>query len=199
VDDSRDADGSRRVTGAAALGILSGKGPAPSVPPPPRGQAVRYFGQGDVLRNATLEFGEGIKVQIDSRFEQCSIALGRGAELTVGKAGVLAHCRIEGSGNITLHGRFFERESPGIIGPSQLVVTSEGELVGQVEQAPHLTRFGFEPGCRLRMKILKSRIEPDSIPVSIVPGPASLPKIPDSGGGPRDTPVSEPGTNKEQA
>jgi uncharacterized protein YjbI with pentapeptide repeats len=162
VDDSRDGDGSRRVSGAAALSILAGKAPAPSVPPPPRGQAVRYFGQGDVLRNATLEFGEGIKVQIDSRFEQCSIALGRGAELTVGKSGVLAHCRIEGAGNITLHGRFFERESPGIIGPSQLLVTSEGELVGQVEQAPERTRFGFEPGCRLRMKILSARAEADA-------------------------------------
>ena len=78
---------------------------------------MRYFGQGDVLRNATLEFGEGIKVQIESRFEQCSIALGRGAELTVGKSGVLAQCRIEGAGDITLHGRFYERESPGIVGP----------------------------------------------------------------------------------
>ena len=67
---------------------------------------MRYFGQGDVLRNATLEFAEGIRVHIESRFEQCSIALGRGAELTVGKQGVLAHCRIEGAGNITLHGKW---------------------------------------------------------------------------------------------
>jgi hypothetical protein len=123
---------------------------------------VRYFGQGDVLRNATLEFGAGIKVQIDSRFEQCSIALGRGADLTIGKAGVLANCRIEGAGNITLHGRFFERESPGIIGPSQLVVTSEGQLIGEVEQAPELTKFAFEPGSRLRMKILRARSELES-------------------------------------
>jgi hypothetical protein len=159
VDDSRDGDSSRRVTGAAAIGLFSGKAPAPSVPPPPRGQAVRYFGQGDVLRNATLEFGEGVKVQIDSRFEQCSIALGRGADLTIGKTGVLANCRIEGAGNITLHGRFFERESPGIIGPSVLLVTSEGQLVGQVEQAPELTKFAFEPGCRLRVKILRARSE----------------------------------------
>ena len=125
---------------------------------------MRYFGQGDVLRNATLEFGEGIKVQIESRFEQCSIALGRGAELTVGKSGVLAACRIEGAGNITLHGRFYERESPGIVGPGQLVVTAEGQLVGTVEQAPELTRFAFEPGCKLRMKILRARSEPDVRP-----------------------------------
>jgi len=42
-----------------------------------------------------------------------------------------------------------------------LLVTSEGQLVGQVEQAPELTRFGFEPGCRLRMKILRARSETD--------------------------------------
>ncbi len=146
VDDSRDGDGSRRVSGAAALAIFSGKAPAPSVPPPPRGQAVRYFGQGDVLRNATLEFGEGIRVQIDSRFEQCSIALGRGAELTIGKTGVLAHCRIEGSGNITLHGRFFERESPGIIGPSQLVVTAEGAARGPGGAGPGADQVRLRAG-----------------------------------------------------
>ena len=66
----------------------------------------------------------------------------------------------EGAGDITLHGRFYERESPGIVGPSKLVVTAEGQLVGQVEQAPELTKFAFEPGCRLRMKILRARTEP---------------------------------------
>ena len=121
---------------------------------------MRYFGQGDVLRNATLEFGAGIKVHIESRFEQCSIALGQGAELTVGKSGVLSQCRIEGAGNITIHGRFQERESPGIVGPSELVVTSEGTLVGVVEQAPEMTRFGFEPGSKLRVKILRARPAP---------------------------------------
>ena len=120
-------------------------------------QATRYFGQGDVLRNATLEFGAGIKVHIESRFEHCSIALGQGAELTVGKAGVLSQCRIEGAGKITVHGRFQERESPGIVGPAELTVTSEGTLVGVVEQAPELTRFAFEPGSKLRMKILRAR------------------------------------------
>src|SRR5262249_21441428 len=144
----------------AARAAISGKA-APAAAPPAQG--VRYFGQGDVLRNATLEFGEGVKVQIESRFEQCSIALGRGADLTIGKSGVLAHCRIEGAGNITLHGRFYERESPGIVGPGQLVVTSEGQLVGAVEQAPELTRFSFEPGCKLRMKILRARSEPDVV------------------------------------
>ena len=44
------------------------------------------------------------------------------------------------------------------------MVTSEGQLVGAVEQAPELTRFAFEPGCRLRMKILRARSEPDGRP-----------------------------------
>jgi hypothetical protein len=39
------------------------------------------------------------------------------------------------------------------------VVTTEGQLVGQVEQAPELTKFAFEPGCRLRMKILRASYE----------------------------------------
>src|SRR5262249_52754164 len=107
VDDSREGDGSKRVSGGDVLALLTGPAPAAPPPPPVRGDAVRYFGQGDVLRNATLEFGEGIKVQIESRFEHCSIGLGRGAELTVGKSGVLAQCHIEGAGNIVLHGRFF--------------------------------------------------------------------------------------------
>jgi hypothetical protein len=31
-----------------------------------------------------------------------------------------------------------------------------------VEQAPELTKFAFEPGCRLRLKILRARGEPDA-------------------------------------
>ena len=40
---------------------------------------------------------------------------------------------------------------------NQLVVTSGGSLVGAVEQAPDLTRFAFEPGCILRMKIQNAK------------------------------------------
>ena len=112
-----------------------------------------------MLRNATLEFGEGAFVEIESLFEQCSIALGKGTELVVGQAGVLSDCQIKGAGNITINGHFFERASPGIVGPSQLVVSSSGALVGAVEQSPDSTRFAFESGCRLRMKILKPGTE----------------------------------------
>ena len=119
--------------------------------------ATRYFGKGDVLRDATLEFGDGSVIQVDSRFENCSIALGEGAELTIGEPGVLKNCAIIGRGSIVVHGRFFERSSPGIVGPKSLVVSTGGAVVGSVEQTAEPTAFAFEPGCRLRVKILKPR------------------------------------------
>src|SRR5204863_9148553 len=115
----------------------------------------RYFGRGDVLRNATLEFGAGAHVEIDSVFEGCSIKLGTGTVLVVGEAGVLADCQISGDGEITVHGHFFERESPGIVGVRALVVTSRGALVASLQQPATPTRFAFERGCRLRLKVIK--------------------------------------------
>jgi uncharacterized protein YjbI with pentapeptide repeats len=119
--------------------------------------ATRYFGKGDVLRDATLEFGDGSVIHVDSRFENCSIALGEGAELTIGEPGVLKNCAIVGRGSIVVHGRFFERSSPGIVGPKSLVVSTGGAVVGSIEQTIEPTAFAFEPGCRLRVKILKPR------------------------------------------
>jgi hypothetical protein len=118
---------------------------------------VRYFGQGDVLRDASLEFGDGSRIQIDSRFEKCNITLGDDTDLIIGEAGVLKQCHIQGGGRVTIHGAFFERDSPGIVGPRHLVVSARGALVGTVEQAPDSTRFGFERGCKLRMRIVRSR------------------------------------------
>ena len=51
---------------------------------------------------------------------------GDGTELVVGKDGVLSGCQITGAGNITINGKFFERESPGIVGAHQLVVSDGG-------------------------------------------------------------------------
>jgi hypothetical protein len=116
----------------------------------------RYFGRGDVLRNASLEFDSGALVEIESLFEQCTISLGKGTELIVGQGGVLSDCQIKG-GNITINGHFFERQSPGIVGADQVVVSAGGALVGAVEQPAHSTRFGFEPGCKLRVKILQPK------------------------------------------
>ncbi|MGC4092590.1 MAG: pentapeptide repeat-containing protein [Polyangiaceae bacterium] len=152
LDASPSGDGTRQVRGEDLDALLSGKMAAPS-------HAARYFGKGDILRDASLEFGDGSSIEIESRFENCSITLGRGTDLVIGEAGVLSKCRIQGGGNITVLGQFFERESPGIIGPKRLVVTNSGAVVGSVEQAAGSTEFAFQPGCRLRMKILKSRTE----------------------------------------
>ena len=116
----------------------------------------RYFGLGDVLKNATLDFEAGARVQIGSLFEKCIINLGAGTELVVGEAGVLADCTISGAGSITVHGQFFERQSPGIVGPRELVVTKTGAVAASVVQNEALTRFAFERESRLRLKILKS-------------------------------------------
>ena len=85
-------------------------------------------------------------VEIESLFEQCTISLGKGTELIVGKGGVLSDCQIKGGGNITINGHFFERQSPGIVGADQVVVSAGGASVGAVEQPAHSTRFAFEPG-----------------------------------------------------
>lgn len=150
IDVSAAGDGSQRLDPESANAFLGGR--RESVAP-----KMRYFGKGDVLRDATLEFDEGSVIHIDSRFENCLIALGEGAELTIGKSGVLKSCEIVGNGRITVHGRFFERVSPGISGARSVTVSGSGVIVGGLEQAEGATLFAFEPGCRLRVKILKPR------------------------------------------
>ena len=153
LDASAEGDGTRRVPADKVAAVFAKQGPIE----PSEGVANRrYFGKGDVLRNASLEFDSGAFVEIESLFEQCSISLGEGTELVVGKGGVLSDCQIKGGGSITINGHFFERESPGIIGAEQVVVSAGGALVGAVEQSTHSTRFAFEPGCKLRMKILRA-------------------------------------------
>jgi hypothetical protein len=149
IDTSADGDGSQLARGEQVVVLLRGR-------QTDSGPATRYFGKGDVLRDATLEFGENSRIHIDSRFENCSIALGDGAELTVGTPGVLKNCQIVGAGYVTIHGRFFERQSPGIAGVRRLVVSSEGGVVGAIEQGSDTTVFAFEPGCRLRVQIAQS-------------------------------------------
>jgi uncharacterized protein YjbI with pentapeptide repeats len=151
IDVSPAGDGSQRLEAEKAYAFLGGR--RESAAP-----KMRYFGKGDVLRDATLDFGNGSVIHIDSRFENCLINLGQDAELTIGKAGVLKGCEIVGAGRITVHGRFFERASPGISGARSLSVTSSGAVVGGLEQAEEATLFAFEPGCRLRVKILKPRV-----------------------------------------
>jgi hypothetical protein len=148
IDASVAGDGSMRLEKERAHGFLAG------MPVRDETSNTRYFGRGDVLRDATLEFGAGSVIHIDSRFDNCTITLREGAELTIGEAGVLKNCSIVGQGKLVVHGRFFERQSPGIAGVNSLYVSSRGGIVGGVEQAASGTSFAFEPGCRLRMKIL---------------------------------------------
>jgi hypothetical protein len=152
VDDSVEGNGSGRLSGAEVEALLAGRHSAAVA-------SKRYFGRGDVLRNAHLEFDAGASVEIESIFEQCTIALGDATELVIGKSGVLSGCQIQGAGRITIHGKFVEKDSPGILGATELVVSAAGSLVGAVEQHPEMTRFGFEPGCMLRVKIQQSKKE----------------------------------------
>jgi Uncharacterized low-complexity proteins len=120
------------------------------------GQGKRFFGQGDVLRNAALEFGDRSVVEIESRFENCSIALGAGAVLKLGKHGVMQGCQVVGFGEIDIHGEFKENgKGPGIVGPKRVTVRKDGIMSGSVQQPPTMTEFAFEHGCVLRLKIQK--------------------------------------------
>jgi len=139
----------RRLEGRDALGLLSGLISGSLA-------GVRYFGQGDLLRDARLDFGAGSRIHVDSRFENCVIFLGEGAELVIGEAGVLRNCQISGRGDITVHGCFFERESPGISGPRSLKVSAKGAVAAALEQQNEPTAFAFEAGCRLRVKITQT-------------------------------------------
>jgi hypothetical protein len=94
-------------------------------------------------------------VEIDSLFQDCTLNIGEGTELVVGREGVLADCTIIGAGRITVHGHFFEGGNPGIVGPTDLVVSESGVVVSQVRQSTPGTRFAFKRGSRLRVKIVK--------------------------------------------
>ncbi len=120
----------------------------------PVGRSTRYFGKGDVLSNATLMFGEGSVVDIESRFENCKIELNQGAHLTIGRHGVMNGCKIAGPGEIVVEGEFsVDETSPSIIGPTRLSVGAAGALSAIVKQASGETGFAFESGCYLRLKI----------------------------------------------
>jgi uncharacterized protein YjbI with pentapeptide repeats len=151
LDLSPAGDGTQRVENGVIPSVLT-LGAVASMPADPGKR--RYFGRGDVLKNATLQFDAGARVEIDSLFQNCTINIGEQTELIVGPSGVLADCEIIGGGAVTVHGKFFERKSPGIVGPRQLSVSSRGAVVSAVSQHAQQTRFAFETGCQLRVKIV---------------------------------------------
>jgi hypothetical protein len=117
------------------------------------GAKRRFFGAGDVLRNAELEFDDGAQVEIQSRFERCNIRLGKNAELVVGAQGRLEDCTITG-GRLRVIGKFLEKRSPGLVETSQLFVSKQGAVTATLRQPSEATQFAFERGCRLRVHIM---------------------------------------------
>jgi Pentapeptide repeats (8 copies) len=155
VDLSASASGDKTPGGTLAeqyQAMKSGAGQSSSG----SGQGKRFFGQGDVLRNAALEFGDKSEVEIESRFENCSISLGTGAVLRLGQHGVMQGCQVVGFGEIDIRGEFKENgKGPGIVGPKRVTVRKDGIMSGSVQQPPTMTEFAFEHGCVLRLKIQK--------------------------------------------
>ena len=158
VDFSVEGDGQLKIAGSELVNYyLRLKAGLNEIAISDSVQPKRFFGQGDVLRSATLEFMENSRVEIESYMENCTIHLGHGSTLTVGPHGVLAGCQIIGSGNIIISGKFHENgASPGIVSPRRLQVRKTGTVVTAVQQASPYTEFGFEHGCSLSLKIRKS-------------------------------------------
>jgi hypothetical protein len=108
-----------------------------------------------VLKNAEMEFGAGSLVEVQGRFENCKVLLGEDAQLKIGPDGVLRDCQILGRGVILVHGQMLNDGDKGFTSPKVFFVASTGVAVGTIRQPQGLTRFGFEPGCILRLKITK--------------------------------------------
>jgi hypothetical protein len=156
-DVSRSGDGSAREEGSQIGDFLDGILETAVEPQPvsPASPGSRFFGEGDVLKNAELEFSAGSTVEVDGRFESCTIKLGDDAQLKIGRSGVMRDCRIEGEGIILVHGQMLNHASESLAIPKVFFVASTGTAVGTIKQPRGLTRFGFEPGCNLKLKIRK--------------------------------------------
>lgn len=150
VDGSTKGDGTERVNGTDLIAFFERKlVPATAAIEP----GVRFFGRGDVLRNADLEFDTGSIVEIESTFRQCKIKLGDNAQLTVGQYGLLENCHIEGMGIISIDGMIKNSKKITIDFPKIFKVGSKGRVFSSVLQSRDYTQFAFEPGCTLKMKI----------------------------------------------
>jgi uncharacterized protein YjbI with pentapeptide repeats len=158
IDFSAAGDGSQRINLQQLLQHLKGGAKGALLAPPSDATARRIFGKGDVLRGATLEFGPASVVEVEGRFENCTIRLGQGALFRIGVEGTLHHCRISGDGELSVHGSFVESpDGPGIVGCKRIVVGASGSITSTVEQPASLTHFGFEKGCHLKMKIVRGK------------------------------------------
>jgi hypothetical protein len=96
-------------------------------------------------------------------FQNCTIKIGEQTELVIGASGVLADCEVIGGGGVTIHGKFFERQAPGIVGARVIAVSARGALVSAVAKNADSTRFAFENGCQLRVKILGPKTDKNEV------------------------------------
>ena len=156
LDLSPAGDGSQRVENGVIPTLLVAGAASLAKPVTAADGRRRYFGRGDVLRGAQLQFDAGAQIEIDSLFQDCTICIGDDTELVIGPSGVLADCEIIGGGNVTIHGKFFERKSPGMVALRKLDVSAKGAIVATVTQHAERTKFAFESGCQLRVKIVPS-------------------------------------------
>jgi len=145
ADGSAKGDGSRLLD-ARQVRQLVGDEPVTSTP------TQRFFGEGDVIRNAELQFAAAAAVHIESELVGCTIQLSPDAELVLGERGIMRDCTIVG-GRLTIHGRFFEGKRPGIREPRCVVVSKTGVLATRIQQPEQPTQFAFERGCRMRLDI----------------------------------------------
>ena len=147
ADASPRGDGSRLLDIRQIRRMLANDGA-------PDGSEKRFFGPGDVLRNAELEFGDGANVHVESQLEGCAITLSNDADFVLGERGLMLGCVVTG-GKLTLHGRFKQGDRTGLVGPRRLVASSTAIITSTIEQPETATEFAFERGCRLRVKIKK--------------------------------------------
>jgi hypothetical protein len=152
VDVSPHGDQSERATNGHIGALLAGT-PTVVMPAVNRGD-TRYIGIGDRLSRAELAFAPNSRVEIEGLLEDCEIKLGEQCELVISEHGVLADCTLRGGGTITIRGKFYQKKSPGIVNPAELVVMAGGMLDSDIVGGP-TTRFAFERGCHLQMKILR--------------------------------------------
>ncbi|MBK7977914.1 MAG: pentapeptide repeat-containing protein [Deltaproteobacteria bacterium] len=127
---------------------------APPAAPVVLEPGARFFGRGDVLRNAELVFAPGAVITVEGTFDRCQLHLGEGTRLEVGRSGSLVACKILGAGHVIVLGRLTNDGGDGAETTARVLrVAAGGFAAGRVRQPDGGTRFGFEPGCVLRLEI----------------------------------------------
>jgi hypothetical protein len=144
VDSSRAGNGSERTSLVAFRAALFSDETA--------ARKTRSIGLGDRIANAELTFDDGAEVAIDGELSDCTINMGQGASLRIGHRGLLERCIVRG-GSIHVDGRFLCNDQIGLDRPVELVVTRLGAVATVLQQPAKRTHFGFESGCRLRLRI----------------------------------------------